>query len=290
MTPTTVSRRTPSAVWLVLASIASLQWGSAFAKSLFDRLDPTAMVWLRLLTAGLVLGLVVRPRLRGRSSGDWLTVVAYAASLGLMNWAFYQAIARIHLGLVVTLEFVGPLTLAVVLSLRKRDLLWIALAALGVALLGFRGGHLDPWGVVFALTAGALWASYIIFSGRTGQRWERLDGIATASVLLSVAFAPAAIVTGGSALLDPVVLGLGFAVGLLSSVIPYSLELVALRTMPPAVFGILMSLEPAAAALSGMLVLHEFLSPVQWLAMACVVVASLGITRSEEAPAEPLPG
>lgn len=269
-----------SPVWLVLVGIASVQLGAGFAKSLFDEVDPTTIVWLRLVTSALVLVAVLRPRVRGRSREDWLVVLAFAGSLALMNWAIYQSFARIPLGVAVTIEFIGPLTLAVLGSRRPRDLLWVLLAGAGVALLGLDGDHLDVLGVLFALLAGAAWAAYILLSARTGRHWEGLDGLAVASLLATLVLTPFAVGTGGEDLLDPRILLVGAAVGILSSVIPYSCELVALRTLSPGVFGILMSLEPAAAALAGIVVLGELLGPPQYVAIALVVAASVGATRS----------
>ncbi len=267
-------------MWLVLVGIASVQLGAGFAKSLFDEVDPTTIVWLRLATSMLVLVAVLRPRLRGRTREDWLVVLAFGASLALMNWAIYQSFARIPLGVAVTIEFIGPLTLAVLGSRRPRDLAWVVLAAVGVLLLGFDGDDLDAAGVVFALVAGAAWAAYILLSARTGRHWEGLDGLAVASVVAALLLTPFAIGIGGEDLLDPRILLIGAAVGLLSSVIPYSCELVALRSLSPGVFGILMSLEPAAAALAGILVLGELLGAAQWAAVACVIAASVGATRA----------
>jgi inner membrane transporter RhtA len=283
-----VTRRPISAIWLVLAGIASVQFGAAVAKQLFDTIEPTAMVWLRLLTSAVVLVAITRPALRGRSRDDWLTMVAFGLSLGLMNWSIYQSFARIPLGLAVTIEFIGPLVLAVVMSRRPRDLVWVALAALGVGLLGFEPTELDLAGIGFALLAGATWAAYILLSARTGRRWPGLDGLAMASVVATVLLAPFAIPAGGSDLLDPRILLLGATVGLLSSVIPYAADLTALRTIDPGVFSILMSLEPAAAALVGMVVLEEFLTPVQWAAVVAVTAASIGATRTRDT-AEPAP-
>lgn len=273
----------------MLVGILSVQFGAGVAKSLFDEVSPTLIVWLRLVTSAVVLLVLARPALRRRTPGDWLVVVGFGASLGVMNWAIYQSFARIPLGIAVTVEFVGPLTLAVLGSRRPRDLLWVALAAIGVGLLGLERGHVTVAGVLFALLAGAAWATYILLSARTGQRWPGLDGLAVASVVATLLLTPAALRSGGSDLADGRILLLGAAVGLLSSVIPYSCELVALRSLPPAVFSILMSLEPAAAALAGILVLGEFLAPVQWMAMACVVVASVGATRSGRGISEPVP-
>jgi inner membrane transporter RhtA len=281
-----VTRRPISAIWLVLGGIASVQFGAAVAKLLFDTIDPTAMVWLRLVTSAVVLVAITRPSLRGRSRDDWLTMVAFGVCLGTMNWSIYQSFARIPLGLAVTIEFAGPLLLAVVMSRRARDLVWVGLAALGVGLLGFERTDLDIAGIGFALLAGATWAAYILLSVRTGQRWPGLDGLAMASVVATLLLAPFAIPAGGSDLLDPRVLLIGATVGMLSSVIPYAADLTALRTLKAGVFSILMSLEPAAAALVGMVVLEEFLSPAQWAAVAAVTAASIGATRTRDT-AEP---
>lgn len=270
-----------SPVWLVLAGILSVQFGAGIAKSLFDEVAPTTIVWLRLATSALVLLLVARPLLRGRSRSDWLVVLGFGVALGTMNWAIYQAFARIPLGVAVTLEFVGPLTLAVLGSRRPRDLLWVLLAGVGVSVLGLSGGgSVNLAGVLFALLAGACWAAYILLSAQTGRRWPGFDGLALASLVATVLLTPFAVGVAGSDLLDSRVLVIGALVGLLSSVIPYSCELVALRSLRPSVFSILMSLEPAAAALAGIVVLEEFLTGSQWVAMACIVVASVGATRS----------
>ena len=279
-----------SPVWLVLGGILSVQFGAGIAKGLFDEVTPTSMVWLRLVTSAVVLGLVARPVLRGRTRDDWVVALGFGLSLGVMNWAIYQSFARIPLGVAVTIEFVGPLTLAILGSRRALDLVWAALAGLGVVLLGFEpGSDLDLAGVAFALVAGGAWAAYILLSAQTGRRWPGLDGLAVASVVATLLLAPFAVASAGSGLFDLRVLALGAAVGMLSSVIPYSLEITALRTIRPALFSILMSLEPAAAALAGVVVLQEFLTPVQLLAMACVVVASVGATRSHRVIREPAP-
>ncbi|WP_248582452.1 EamA family transporter [Nocardioides sp. InS609-2] len=278
------------AVWLVLVGIASVQLGAAFAKDLFGTISPTALVWLRLAASALILVAIARPRLRGRTPRDWQVVVGFALSLGLMNFAIYQSFARIPLGIAVTLEFIGPLTLAVVGSRRARDLAWVGLAGVGVMLLGVERTDLDLVGVLFALLAGAAWSAYILLSASTGSRWQGLDGLAVASVIAAVVLMPMALVAGGTTLLEPRVLLIGAAIGVLSSVIPYSCELVALRTLRPSVFGILMSLEPAAAALAAAAVLGELLSVWQWLAIVCVVVASIGATRTGRAvQTEPVP-
>lgn len=277
------------AIWYVVGGILSVQFGAAIAKGLFDRIDPTAMVFLRLVTSAVVLTLLARPLLRGRSRQDWLVVIGFGVSLGTMNWAIYQSFARIPLGIAVTIEFIGPLAIAVFGSRRPRDLAWVALAVAGVLLFGFDPTGVTLAGVLFALLAGAAWAAYILLSASTGRRWPGLDGLAVASVVATLMLLPYAVARGGEMLVVPEILLLGAAVGLLSSVIPYSLELAALRSMKPSVFGILMSLEPAAAALAAMLLLQEFLSPLQLLAMGCVIAASIGATRTGPTHAEPAP-
>lgn len=283
------ARRVISPVWLVLGSIVSVQVGAALAKNIFGIVDPTTLVWLRLATAAVVVMLLVRPRLRGRSGRDWLVVGGYAVTLLGMNWAIYQAMARIPLGVAVTIEFLGPLVVAVLGSRRARDLLWVGLAATGVVLLGLGGagdhaagtiGGLDPWGVGYAVVAAACWGAYILLGARTGQRWSGLSGLAVALAMGAVVLAPPALAVGGSALLDPYVIGTGVLVGVLSSVIPYSLELVALRRLPARTFGIMMSVEPAVAALAAVVILHEWLTGWQVLAMVLVITASVGSARS----------
>ena len=271
-------QRVPSPVALVLIGIVSVQFGAGIAKSLFDSVDPTTLAWLRLVTSAAVLLAWVRPRLRGRSRTDWLVVLGFGIALGTMNWAIYQSFARIPLGIAVTVEFVGPLTLAVAGSRRLRDLAWVVLAGAGVLLLGLEPGDLTWAGIGFALLAGAAWAAYILLSRSTGARWPGMDGLAVASTIAAVLLAPPAMVHRAD-LGQGRVLLLGALIGLLSSVIPYSCELVALRSLRPAVFGILMSLEPAAAALAGWVVVHETLSTTQWAALVCVIVASVGATR-----------
>jgi len=282
-------RRIASPVWLVLGSIVSVQAGAALAKNVFGLVDPTALVWLRLTTAAIVVAVLVRPTLRGRTGRDWLVVAGYATTLIGMNWAIYQAMARIPLGVAVTIEFLGPLAIAVLGSRRVRDLVWVALAAGGVVLLGLGGsgvhavgtiGGLDPVGVGFAVVAAACWGAYILLGARTGQRWSGLSGLAVALVIGAVVLAPPALAVGGTDLLNPYVIGIGVLVGLLSSVIPYSLELVALRRIRSSTFGILMSVEPAAAALAAVVVLQEWLTPWQVVAMALVIAASVGAARS----------
>jgi inner membrane transporter RhtA len=276
-------------VWLVVWGIISVQVGAAIAKDLFHLVPPTALVWLRLFTSAIILLIMARPRLPGHSRRDWLIVLGFGVSLMTMNWAIYQSFARIPLGIAVTIEFLGPLAVAVIGSRRLIDLIWVVLAGGGVALLGLSRATLTFVGVGFALLAAVAWACYILLSAQTGRRWPGLTGLAVASMVGAIALAPPAILDAGSRMLNPTVLTLGVAIGLLSSVIPYSFELMALRRIPARVFSILMSLEPAAAAFAAMLVLGEFLTLIQWLAMACVVTASIGATRASTTLDRPAP-
>lgn len=276
-------------VVLVVVGIFSVQVGAAFAKSAFTLASPTALVWLRLLSFAAILLVFVRPRVRGISPRGWCVVVGFGIALGTMNWAIYQAFARLPLGIAVTIEFIGPLSVALASSRRWRDLLWVALAAVGVALLGLEPGRITVAGVLFALLAGGCWAAYILLSKATGARWEGLDGLALASAVAVVGLTPLTLVSAHGLDVGQVWLT-GAVVGLMSSVIPYSLDLVALRTIKPSVYAVLMSLEPAVAALAGIVIIREGLSVLQWLAVACVVVASAGATltgKPEDAPAEP---
>lgn len=287
----TVQQSLGVAIVLVIAGICSVQLGAGVAKTLFDEISPTGMVWLRLASSTLLLLALVRPRLRGRSREDWLVAISFGVALGTMNWSIYQSFSRIPIGIAVTIEFIGPLAVAVFGSRRRGDLLWVGLAGLGVALLGVERADLDPVGVGYALLAGAAWAGYILFSARTGSRWEGLDGLSVASLVALLMLSPGLLATDTAGLLDPRILLIGAAVGLLSSVVPYSFELIALRRLAPATFGILMSIEPAAAALAGLLVVGEQLAIVQWAAIACVVLASAGATHAAARPAlsEPHP-
>jgi inner membrane transporter RhtA len=273
-----------SPVWLVLIGIMSVQFGAAVSKDQFDQIPPVGMVMLRLVTSSLILLAIARPRLAGRTVRDWRPVLALGLALGAMNWAFYESFARIPLGVAVTIEFIGPLTIAAIGSRRPRDLVWVGLAALGIAIFGAGPTKVDALGFGLALLAGACWALYILSTVATGRRWAGVDGLAMASTVATLAIAPFAVAIAGSRLLEPRLLALGALVGLLSSAIPYGLEMMALRSLPPRVFGILMSLEPAAAALVAALLLQEWLSPLQLLAIACVTAASVGASRTTSAP------
>ena len=272
---------------LLLGSIASVQFGAAFANKLFPQAGPGGVVFLRLALSALMLTVAVRPSLRGRTRSDLLAVLAYGLILGAMNWSFYEALARLPIGVAVTVEFTGPLAVAIAGSRRMLDLVWVALAGGGVVLLAFRGdsGDINPLGVLFALIAGACWAGYILVSKRVGATFAQLDGLAIALCIGTLVVLPVGLIEGGSALGRPEVLGGGVAVALLSSIIPYSLELIALRRLRAAAFGLLMSLEPAVAALAGIVVLGQQLHGVTVVAIAMVVTASVGTTLAARRPA-----
>jgi inner membrane transporter RhtA len=269
-----------SPVWLVLIGILSVQVGAVISKGQFGEIPPVGMVFLRLTTSAVILLAVARPRLRGRSALDWRPVLALGLTLGAMNWAFYESFARIPIGVAVTIECIGPLSVAALGSRRPRDLGWVGLAAVGIALFGVGPTKVDPVGFGLALLAGVCWAIYILSTAATGRRWPGVEGLAVASTIGMLAIAPFAVAIAGQQLLEPRLIALGAAVGVLSSVIPYSLEMTALRTLPPRVFGILMSLEPAAAALAAAVLLSEWLTPPQLVAMACVTAASVGAVRT----------
>ncbi|MFD4335610.1 DMT family transporter [Streptomyces anulatus] len=268
-------------IGLVLGGLLSQEFGAALATSLFPRAGAAGVVTLRLVLSAFVLLAVCRPRIRRRGyrRADWAAVIAFGVALAGMNFLFYQSIARIPLGTAVTFEVLGPLLLSVVLARRAASWLWAALALAGVALLSQGGlGQLDPAGVAFALGAGALWAAYIVLSARTGSRFPKADGLALAMAVAAVISLPIGVASSGSALLNPVTLGLGAAVAVLSSAIPYSLELLALRRVVPSVFGVLSTLAPAVAAVAGYLVLGQTLSLLDVGAVALVVAASAGAT------------
>ncbi|MEW1996055.1 DMT family transporter [Streptomyces coelicoflavus] len=269
-------------VGLVLAGGLSVQFGAALAVSLMPRAGALGVVTLRLAVAAVVMLLVCRPRLRGHSRADWGTVVVFGIAMAGMNGLFYQAVDRIPLGPAVTLEVLGPLALSVFASRRAVNLVWAGLALAGVFLLGGGGfGALDPAGAAFALAAGAMWAAYIVFSARTGRRFPQADGLALAMAVGALLFLPLGIVESGAKLIDPMTLALGAGVALLSSVLPYTLELLALRRLPAPTFAILMSLEPAIAAAAGFLILDQALSATQSAAIALVIAASMGAVRTQ---------
>jgi inner membrane transporter RhtA len=272
----TAPPRVPPVV-LVLGAISSVQVGAALAKTLFDEIGASGTVFIRVLFAALVLVLVWRPRVSDRSRGDLWLAVLFGLTLAAMNLAFYSALDRIPLGITVTLEFVGPLGVAVAGSRGALDLLWVGLAAAGILMLSdFGSADLDGLGVALALLAGGFWAAYILLSARVGRVFPGGSGLALAMVVAAGLLLPVGVADAGADLLVPWILAAGAAVALLSSAIPYSLELEALRHMPPGVFGVLMSLEPALAAVAGYFVLGEGLVAREAVAILLVVAASAG--------------
>ncbi|PRY38729.1 EamA family transporter [Umezawaea tangerina] len=277
--------RTPTAVLMVLGSSVSLQFGTVLAAHLFPVTGALGATVLRLALAAAVLLAVSRPGVRRWTRAQWRAVVPLGLSLAGMNGFFYAAIDRIPLGTTVTIEFLGPLALAAVLSRRPRDFGWILLAATGVAALGWSGdggptGALDPLGVVFALCAAVFWALYVLAGARTAAVVPGHGGLAVAMAVAAVVVLPGGVVGAGEVLAQPHLLVSALGLALLASVVPHSLQLSALRVLPRPVFGVLLSLEPAVATLTGRLLLGQDAGPVTAAAVTVVVLASAGSTLS----------
>lgn len=280
-----MNERRASAVGLVLAAACSVQGGAAVAKSLFPQLGPPGVVFLRLAFGSAALWAIARPQLRERPLADLRLLAALGVVLVSMNITFYEALDRVPLGITVTVEFLGPLAVAVIGSRRAVDLVWVALAGGGVALLAQgRGESVHATGIVLAATAGLFWALYILLGVRVGQRFPGAGGLAPAMALGALLMAPWGIYTAGRHLRDAQVVGAAVGVGLLSSALPWSLELEALRRLPAHVFSVVLSLAPAVAALAGLLFLHEHLRARAWIAIALVVVASAGAAGHRRPP------
>jgi inner membrane transporter RhtA len=265
---------------LVLGGVTSVQVGAALARTMFDELGPSGTSLLRIVFAALALMVLWRPDPRRYTWNELRYALAFGVTLGLMNLTFYLGLDRLDLGVAVTIEFVGPLAVAVLLSRRRLDLVWAALAAAGIVLLTNPGGadSVDAIGLMFVLIAGACWAAYILIAQSAGRVFPGSHGVAMAMVVAAVIPIAPGIADAGSALLRPELLALGCAVGVLSSAIPYSLETEALRRIPAHVFGVLMSMEPAVAALAGFVVLGQDLGLRELLAIALVVAASAGVS------------
>ncbi len=270
---------------LVGGAIASVQFGSALASQLFAQVGPGGAVLLRLVSATIVLVVLWRPRLTGWSRRELLLAGSFGLVLAGMNLSFYAALHRIPLGIAVTIEFVGPLAVAIGSSRRPRDLLWVALAVLGILALT-RGGTsgLSGVGILFALLAGGFWGAYILLNSRVGRAFEGGAGLAVAMVVAALVTLPIGVADGGSRLLTMRSLLIGSAVGMLSSAIPYSFEVEALRRLDPGVFAVLMSLEPAVAALAGFLVLGQGLGSRGVFGIVLVVLASIGASQGTRKP------
>ena len=282
MIRTGTEERARGAGLLVLVSIVSVQSGAALATTLFEEIGSTGAVLLR---AGFgALALVALTRGAPLRTREWphRDVVLLGFAVAAVNLFFYAALERLPLGITVTLEFVGPLGVAIFGSRRWRDAIWVVLAAAGIVLLsdGAGGEEIDPLGVALALTAGLFWAAYILQSARVGRLGPGVGGATIAAVISTVLVAPFGLVQGGGEILDPSILAAGAAIGVLSTAVPYVFEMEALRRLPQAVFGVLMSLEPAVAAAIGFLALSQDLALVEVIAIALVVIASAGALRS----------
>jgi threonine/homoserine efflux transporter RhtA len=278
---------------MIGTGIVSVQFGAGLADRLFAQIPPAAVTGLRLWTAALAMVALsgpgfarsVRDLWKRRGFADVGIAVSFGISLGVMNFSIYQAFARIPLGVAVTIEFLGPLAVAVAGSRHLRDVGWVVLAGIGVVLLTQGGhGHLDLTGVIFAGVAAICWAAYIVLSAATGRRFPGSSGLAIAMVVAAVLVTPPAVVAGGRAMFRPAVLATGAAIGVLSSVIPYRLELESLRRMPMRLFGVWMSMEPAVAALIGLIMLGQHLSIAEWVAICCVMVACAGAAAQGALP------
>lgn len=266
-------------VLLVLIAVVSVQFGGALAALLFPRIGVSGSLALRLGLSALLMCAFLRPRIRGRSRGDWATVGLFALTLAAMNASFYSSLGRIPIGVSVTIAFLGPLLLASATSRRPRDLIPVAAALAGVVLIS--DALLAPWaeldqlGLLYSGLTGLSWAAYIVLSARTGARFPGLDGMAITLALAALILVPFGVASAGTALLAPDMLLAGLGLALLSAIIPFSLELMALRHLSPGTFGVVVSLEPAAAALAGVVVLGQVLTGLQTLGLGLVVAASV---------------
>lgn len=267
---------------LLIIAMTSIQSGASLAKSLFPLIGPEGTTALRLSLAALILCIVMRPWRARPNFAAWRSLLGYGLSLGAMNLLFYMSLKTIPLGIAVALEFTGPLAVALFNSRKPIDFVWIALAVLGLWLLlplGKTDAHLDLVGIGYALGAGVCWALYILYGQRTGSD-HGMQGAALGVLVAALVIAPVGIVHAGTDLLRPELLPVALGVALLSTAIPYSLEMIALTRLPAQTFGTLMSIEPAFGALSGLLFLGEQLSLLQWLAILCIILASVGCTAT----------
>ncbi|HEX6455084.1 MAG TPA: EamA family transporter [Solirubrobacterales bacterium] len=278
---------TRGAALLVLASIVSVQSGAALATGLFDSVGPAGAVFLRAGFGALALILFTRGAALRTRQWPHRDVWLLGFSVAAVNLFFYAALDRLPLGITVTLEFVGPLGVALFGSRRRRDIVWALLAAVGIVLLshGTGGQGVDTLGVALALTAGFFWGAYILMSARVGALTPGPGGATMAAVISAAIVAPLGIAQGGADLLAGSTLATGAAVGVLSTAIPYAFEMEALRRLPQAVFGVLMSLEPAVAAAIGFIALSQDLAALELVAIGLVVIASAGALHSAATPA-----
>lgn len=266
-------------IYAVLLAIISVQCGAAIAKSLFPAIGAAGTASIRIGVSAIILLIAYRPNLKAITREQWKIVVPYGLSLGAMNLIFYLAIERIPIGLAVTLEFIGPLLVAIVGSKRLVDYCWVLLAAIGIALIApWTNNRVDTIGVAFALLAGALWAAYIVLGGKISKIMNGGEAVSTGMLFAALLILPFGFYENGLANLTPKLFGMGISLALLSSAIPFTLEMKALGQLPPRTFSILMSLEPAAASICAFIFLQEHLSFYEILAVVCVVIASAGST------------
>ncbi|MFD2285293.1 EamA family transporter [Pedobacter petrophilus] len=261
----------------VIIAIISVQCGAAIAKGLFPEIGAAATASLRIGLSAVILLIAFRPNMLKLNARQWKYVILYGVSLGMMNMVFYLAISRIPVGLGVTLEFVGPLILAIFGSRRTIDFIWVTLSVIGIALIApWNSKGLDISGVLLALLAGVFWAAYIILGGRISKIMKGGEAVSVGMLIATIIILPFGILSGGLHHLDAKLLGLGAALALLSSAIPFTLEIGALKQLPAKTFSILMSLEPAMASVAAFVFLQEYLSVTECIAVGCVVVASAG--------------
>jgi len=282
-------RWAPAAAGLVVMGLLCQEVGASLAVLVFPSVGAAGMVTLRLSFSAIILLLVARPRMRGHGRAAWLTVIGFGVALAAMNSLFYQALVHLPLGAAVAIEMLGPLTLSVVAGRRVLSLVWAFLALVGIALFGWSGLlGANLAGVLFALGAGALWAAYILLSARTGASFPRLDGLAIAMSIAALGTLPIGIASAGARLVAPHIALIGLGVAVLSSAVPYGLELTALRTLPARTFSVLMSLAPAVAACIGLVILHQGLEVTDALAILFVVAAGVGAVLTTSP--RPVPG
>jgi len=267
---------------LVLFSIVSIQLGAAVAVNLFPVLGPVGTAFLRVAFSAVLLIAAARHTIAWSARSHAGSLLLYGAILGVMNLSFYGAISRIPLGIAVAIEFVGPLGLAVATSRRGRDFAWIALAAVGIVLLTPEiGGSRDPLGVALAGAAGLCWAGFIVMSRRIGRALPGSSGLAIGMAVAALVVLPVEVVVGGLGSLDPGLLVAALAVAILSTALPLSLEFEALKRLTARTYAILVTLEPAVAAMVGAILLGQAMGPQGLLAVACVTAAALGVTLSD---------
>lgn len=276
---------------LLMIAMASIQTGASLAKSLFPLVGAQGTTTLRLVFASLIMLVILRPWRARLTASSLRTVIIYGIALGGMNFLFYMSLRTVPLGIAVALEFTGPLAVALLASRKTIDFLWVILAAIGLLLLiptGTSSTQLDLVGAGYALGAGVCWAAYILF----GQKAGADNGVQTAALgvmIAAIVIAPIGVVHAGSALFNLSLIPAALGVAILSTALPYSLEMVALTRMPARTFGTLASLEPVFAAISGLVFLQEMLTLVQWLAIGAIIVASIGATLSSHSSTQLMP-